>query len=427
MPTQIWPDATNTGVPDGVKLTPSGGLTITKSGTVIDALEVNGPIHIQADNVTIKNSSITSSDYAVIRIDKGVTGTVIQDCDINGQNAGGQGIEGQGTFLRNDISGVADGMNIYGPNTTIQDNYIHDLGGDSGSHYDGIQVDGGASNLKIAHNTIINDHGQTSAIMIDDEFGANNHVTVDNNIMVGGGYTIYVTGDHGNGTTDVSVTNNHMGEGYYGYMSIVSANPTMSGNVHDGDALVATLGQQPAVPDTGSSTDDPIVGGDPAGDATVGGTGPGGDSSHQPSTGGSDGSQASGSDGGSTSGSDGSSASGSDGSSGSDTGSSASSGDSGSSSGSRDTGSSDSSDSASTSDGHHHHWNWDGDSFHFHTGGRWGSGWNAPTQTSSTAQSSDAAPAATTDVASADDGSHNWHSHTEWNHHHSWHGHDFFM
>ena len=99
----------------------------------------------------------------------------------------------------------------------IQDNYIHDLKATQAPHYDGIQLDGGVSNVIIRHNTVINDYGQTSAVMIDNYFGPISNITVDNNLLVGGGYTIYVDGQFNGGSiTGVSITNNHMGQGYLG-------------------------------------------------------------------------------------------------------------------------------------------------------------------------------------------------------------------
>ena len=110
---------------------------------------------------------------------------------------------------------MEDGIFLLGDkNTLIQDNYIHDLKANlAGSpHYDGIQIEGSVSNVVIRHNTVINDYGQTSAVMIDNYFGPISNITVDNNLLVGGGYTIYVDGQFtGGSVTGVSITNNHMG------------------------------------------------------------------------------------------------------------------------------------------------------------------------------------------------------------------------
>ena len=70
----------------------------------------------------------------------GVTGVTVENCDINAMSGGGQGIAGQGTFLNNNIHGAADGIAVNGDNTVIQNNYIHDMQGTSGSHFDAIQA-----------------------------------------------------------------------------------------------------------------------------------------------------------------------------------------------------------------------------------------------------------------------------------------------
>jgi Ca2+-binding RTX toxin-like protein len=226
---------------------------------VISGLDIKGTVYIDADNVTIENCKITSSDFAVVRIANGVTGAVVRNSEVNGLNSGGQGISGQGTFIGNDISGVADGINVTGDNVLIQDNYIHNLGGTADSHYDGIQIDGGVSGIRVEHNTVVNHHDQTAAVMIDDYFGPTSNVVVNNNLLTGGGYTIYVTGLDGNGTTNVSVTNNHLGEGQWGYTYFAGANPVYSGNVNDGHAIADTLNGQGNDTDGGTPTTPPVT------------------------------------------------------------------------------------------------------------------------------------------------------------------------
>jgi parallel beta-helix repeat protein len=235
-----FPDATNTGVPAGVTLTPSGELIINTPGIVIEGLDIRGMVTINADNVTLKNCTISASSWAVINITSGSTGVVIQDCEINGLNAEGVrgiSVSGQATLLRNDIHNVEDGIYLQqGSNILIQDNYIHGLqSNNSGPHYDGIQTDGGISNVIIRHNTIINDHGQTSAINLSNYFGSVRDVAIDNNRLVGGGYTIYSDGQFSSGGTisGVSITNNDLGKGQYGYTSINNNTPVFTGNYDD--------------------------------------------------------------------------------------------------------------------------------------------------------------------------------------------------
>lgn len=241
----LFPDASTTGLPPGVVLTASGGLVITQPGVVISGLNITGQVSIEAPNVTIENCKISSSAWSVVSIADGVTGTVIQNCDINGVgsgNDGSTGINGQGTFLNNNIHNVENGISVAGSNTTITGNYIHDLNASGSPHYDGIQIDGGVSNVLISHNSVINNHGQTSAVMIDNDFGGISNIQVSDNLLVGGGYTVYSDGRATSAAiTGVSFTNNHIGAGQFGTTSFDNNNPTYTGNVNDGAAIVATL------------------------------------------------------------------------------------------------------------------------------------------------------------------------------------------
>ena len=238
--TSGFPDATNTGVPAGTVLTPhSGDLVINTPGAVISGLNISGTVYINAPNVTIENCSITSTGYDVVNIATGVTGSVVQNCVINGTGAGPQGqsgIGGAGTFLNNNIYNVENGINIEGSNTVIQGNYIHDLNDSSGSagHYDGIQVDGGFNNVTISHNTVLG--RDTSCIFICNDFGPMNSIVVDSNLLLGqndASYSIYVIEKAGNPAqiTNVQVTNNVIGKGYWGFASVDQTTPVWTNNV----------------------------------------------------------------------------------------------------------------------------------------------------------------------------------------------------
>jgi hypothetical protein len=261
-----FPDATTTGVPCGMTLSPSGSLTINTPGAVIEGLDIRGSVTILADNVTLMNCKITSDDWAVINVVG--NGDVVENCEINGMVGDGtRGISGQGTFLNNNIYNVEDGIYITGSNTDIEGNYIHDLqSSNSSPHYDGIQTDsdsGGYSNITISYNSVVNQNTQTSAVNISNYFGPISNVNIDNNLLVGGGYTIYVDGQFSGGPiTQVSVTNNHIGPGYYGPTDFNQTSPDYTGNVYDGYDLAQTLNQScpEGATDTGFSTDSGAVG-----------------------------------------------------------------------------------------------------------------------------------------------------------------------
>ncbi|MEH2475595.1 hypothetical protein V1281_003230 [Nitrobacteraceae bacterium AZCC 2161] len=265
-----WPDATNTGLPPGVTLTPSGNLVITQAGTVISGLNITGTVTIEAPNVTLENCKITSGGFFLVNIKQGVTGAVVQNCEINGLGTSGSdgscGINGQGTFLNNNIYNVENGINLTG-SSVIQGNYIHGLSSGGAPHYDGIQIEGGVSNITIQHNTVINDKGQVSAIMIDNDYGAVSNIKVDNNLLSGGDFTVYDDAHFNSSSiTGVSFTNNHMGAGTYGVTDFNGTNPTYTGNVNDAATLIGTLNTSA---NTGSGTTTPPPTTPPAPNAPV--------------------------------------------------------------------------------------------------------------------------------------------------------------
>jgi hypothetical protein len=216
-----YPDATNTGVPAGVALTPhSGDLVINTPGAVISGLNITGTVYINAPNVTLVNCKVTSDNYYVVDVKTGITGTVVQNCTIDGTGNGpvGQhGVGGAGTFIGNNIFNVKDGINVEGSNTVIKDNYIHDLNTSDpvNTHFDGVFVDGGFNNVLISHNTVLG--RDTSCVFICNDFGPMDNVVVDRNLLLGqnnAASSIYVIEKAGNPAqiTNVQVTNNVIGK-----------------------------------------------------------------------------------------------------------------------------------------------------------------------------------------------------------------------
>ncbi len=234
--TPRWPDQTNTGVLAGHALRPSEPLRIKTPGVTVTDLDIKGSVEILASNVTLKNSRIRNAGFDVVRIHPGATGVVVENCEIDGVgtgNDGSNGIRGAGLFLRNNIYNVENGITLDG-SAIIRGNYIHNLLASGKPHYDGIQIDGGVSDVTIEYNTVVNQHGQTSTVMIDNYFGPISNIRVENNRLIGGGYTVYSDGQF---RTDlisgVSFINNRLQKGYWGYHSFVKNDPVWRGNVND--------------------------------------------------------------------------------------------------------------------------------------------------------------------------------------------------
>ena len=94
--------------------------------------------------------------------------------------------------------------------------------------------------LLIQHNTMLNSYGQTDAIGLFQDFTVVSNVTINDNLLAGGGYTIYGgMGSHGQ-SSNIMVTNNVFSTMYYPqgghYGPATAFDPTASGNVWSGNA-----------------------------------------------------------------------------------------------------------------------------------------------------------------------------------------------
>jgi hypothetical protein len=234
-PATAWPDASNTGA-KGTLAKQSGDLTITTAGTTLQNVDIAGTVTVRADNVTLKNVKVSSGGFWVVYnygknltvTDATLTGTADTQASLAGDNI---------TATRVNISGAGDGAKL-GSNSSLVDSYIHDLGGAAqGAHNDGIELTG-AVNSKVTHNTILNSNGQTSAIMLSEYYGTGNaNVLVQNNLLGGGGFTLY--GGYESGKTlktGLSVKDNQFTtrffatSGYYGPVAYWDSRNTWSGN-----------------------------------------------------------------------------------------------------------------------------------------------------------------------------------------------------
>jgi hypothetical protein len=149
------PNASNTGVPAGTRLTNSGPLTVTQDGAVISGLNISGCVRVNATNVTIKNSKITCTQpVSAIVLNDGDTGLTVMDSEIDGAKKASTAVYGANgvTLLRLDIHNIQDGPRVY-DNFTMKGSWVHDLyQPSSGYHVDGIQSLG-AQNVVISGNS----------------------------------------------------------------------------------------------------------------------------------------------------------------------------------------------------------------------------------------------------------------------------------
>jgi hypothetical protein len=252
-PSSGFPSASNTGAPAGMTLkTVSGGLELSTPGQVVSGVKITGGVDISASNVTLENCIIEQSDNTaswVVSVSGNVTGVVIKNCELigpgasaNSQVAGIYVIDNsQVTFNALNIHEIGHGIDVGGGPTVIENSYIHNLVSNPSSHYDGIYFGGGVAanfSLLIQNNTIENTNSQTSAVFIENYFGDVTNITINSNLLAGGGYTIYVNSNPQNGSggkvSNVSITNNTLGMGEWGYDDIGPVyTPVWTGNVDE--------------------------------------------------------------------------------------------------------------------------------------------------------------------------------------------------
>jgi hypothetical protein len=232
-----WPGGSNTGVPAGTALTPSGGMTINTAGTVVDARDISGSVVVNAPNVTIRRSRIRSSSFWVV--DNNSTGLVIEDSEIDGLGGAHNAIGDRNlTVRRANIHHAENGFDVAG-NVTVEDSYIHDLTTSGGAHTDGAQFNQGASDIVFRHNTIdptpLTDGATACIIMWDAGDPQNARVRIENNKLLGEGaaWALYAPGGP---AQDIYINRNRFQRGVFGTTNGVRVGTTVTefnGNVYD--------------------------------------------------------------------------------------------------------------------------------------------------------------------------------------------------
>lgn len=231
-----YPDATNTGVPNGTVLTrcpedvtsgpgwdydPRGWAYTTTDGAVIENLLFSTGLEVMNNNVTVRNCRFDMGGEAWCVGFRHVANPLVHNCtmgipgglprlmvavkDIYGDSTGMQ-------VLRNNILNCSTGVQI--ASGLIQDNYIHDLAYQTGDHLNGT-TSGGGSGLVIRHNTVLNSFGQTDCISLFQDFGTQSDCLIEDNLVAGGGWTIYGGGGGFGPTSNIRILNNRFSHLYY--------------------------------------------------------------------------------------------------------------------------------------------------------------------------------------------------------------------
>ena len=250
-----FPSASTAGARSSLT-TYTGPTTINTNGTVIDGKKITGQLTVNAANVTIKNSRITSTGtYGILAWGKNLT---VVDSTVDGKagmvSIAGYSDKGGGDIhlTRVDASGAPDLVRMGSDGSTVQDSYFHDVCGPAtcrGAHNDTVGLLPGTLGVKIIHNTILNAESQTSAVEIGDIRSAQSSGELRDNLIAGGGYSIYAMS--ASGGKGYAVTGNQFSTRYFargGYWGLVTdwksgGGNTWSGNVWaDGAKAGQTVG-----------------------------------------------------------------------------------------------------------------------------------------------------------------------------------------
>jgi hypothetical protein len=231
-----YPDSSSANVGPGVacsSLTPASGMTISKSGTTVENMNITGQVVIDASNVTlthdcVSNDGNATAGSAVVVVEGTGVGAQVDYSDISGADSTSGSVE------------EAIRTNYASANTTADHDYIYNCGecfhgagtltnsyvianaeinpGQSNEdHYEDIYDGGGGGPLIVNHNTMLNPHKQTAVVFASVDFGDQTIVTVTNNMMAGGDYVIYggVSGSAGSVLGPVTVSGNRFSRLYY--------------------------------------------------------------------------------------------------------------------------------------------------------------------------------------------------------------------
>jgi hypothetical protein len=234
-----FPDASNTGVPAGTTLTPSGSQTITTAGAVVQNLDISGTLDIRAANVTVRNVRVHGFGD---QIGNWSTGLTVEDSEIDsgGANSTCFGIDGGVTIRRSELTGCENGFNV-GGSGLAEDNWIHDLTTANGAHTDGAQVNQGASGWTLRHNTIDSVPGTggctSNIIMWNEGDPQNSNAWIENNRLLGEGcsFALYCPRQFA-ASGGIYVNNNRFQRGVFGYTDSCRVGDTITefnGNVDD--------------------------------------------------------------------------------------------------------------------------------------------------------------------------------------------------
>ena len=203
-----------------------GGIIIDGDGTVLERVLTSASITIKASDVAVRDSVLeTSGETWGIGLASGEHLTVVHNRIEGGDTDGPTrllvgikdlyGEVSDVSVIGNDISRTSTAVQLDAG--LVQENYIHDLGQTGDDHVNGLTSNGGDEALVIRGNTILNQHPQTDAIGLFQDFGTQSNRWIVDNFIGGGGYTLYGGANPGSesGATEIHVIGNRFSSSFF--------------------------------------------------------------------------------------------------------------------------------------------------------------------------------------------------------------------
>ena len=237
----------------------TGSNEITQDGTVIDGADITVPLIVSANDVTIKNSRISSpTAWYVIRQYPEFSHLTLVNVEIvnqPGEHPDWAIFAGPYLTVRDSlIHGTQRGI-YASSNMTVTHSYLDDFDNPSTSHAQAILTSGNVNNVTLYDNTLgCGTNMCTAALSIFPENwtgGPNDNWTINHNLLNGGSYAIYAGDTDADGerpNTHMIFTNNVFGDKYFptggefGYVGSWSVDPS---NVWSNNVNVSGLDIQP--------------------------------------------------------------------------------------------------------------------------------------------------------------------------------------
>jgi hypothetical protein len=242
----VKPGPGNTGPTAPELLVPSGSITVTQDGAVIENVSVTGTIAVNAANVTIRNFTIdgNGSPYG-IHMRSMASNVLIEDGEIYGINSSGL-LGANFTARRLNIHHSGGDAIKTTSNNLVESCWMHHLGMNPGAHADGNQTRSG-SNITFRGNFFDMPvpesaagpgapFNSNAASINQAKAGNISNMVFDRNWMNGGNYTLFITAKNGYTFNGCTVTHNRFGRDYR-FGPLVTSGPLsnihLSGNVWD--------------------------------------------------------------------------------------------------------------------------------------------------------------------------------------------------